>query len=218
MASIDLIPNDYRTWLVQRRLLRNAGILVGVAALAVFGGATAIGSAAKSAQQTAAELRVRNAITQNQQQELQSMKQQQAEYERQWSLLRGLRAGAAVEDIFRIVDESLDGDKLWFVDWSFRRAGVIVDGQQRGVETGYFIIVESDDGPAGRRDYSVETHMSIQGQAHDHQALSGFVRALFEQELIKDVSVQRTSRTSLGTRRIVDFDITVVLNSSSTES
>ena len=218
MASIDLIPNDYRTWLIQRRVLRNAGITVAIAALAVFGGASAIGSAAKTAQQTAADLRVRNAITQNQQQELQNMKQQQAEYERQWSLLRGLRAGAAVEDIFRIVDESLDGDKLWFVDWSFRRAGVIVDGQQRGVETGYFIIVDAEGGPASNRDYSVETHMSIRGQAHDHQALSGFVRALFEQDLIKDVSVQRTSRTSLGVRRIVDFDITVVLNSSSTES
>ncbi len=218
MASIDLIPNDYRTWLMQRRLLRNTGIAVTIAALTIFGGASAIGNAAKTAQQTAADLRVRNAITQNQQQELQSMKQQQAEYERQWSLLRGLRAGAAVEDIFRIVDESLDGDRLWFVDWSFRRAGVIVNGQQRGVETGYFIIVESDDGQAGNRDYSVETHMSIRGQAHDHQALSGFVRALFEQELIKDVSVRRTSRTSLGARRIVDFDITVVLNSSSAES
>ncbi len=218
MASIDLIPNDYRTWLMQRRTLRNAGIVATVAALAVFGGASAVGDAAKTAQQTAAELRVRNAITQNQQQELQSMRDQQAEYERQWSLLRGLRAGAAVEDIFRIVDESLDGDKLWFVDWSFRRAGVIVDGQQRGVETGYFIIVDPADSRGGNRDYSVETHMSIRGQAHDHQALSGFVRALFEQDLIKDVSVQRTSRTTLGVRRIVDFDITVVLNSSSTES
>ncbi|MDJ0747867.1 MAG: hypothetical protein QNJ11_00220 [Woeseiaceae bacterium] len=218
MANIDLIPNDYRNWLIQRRMLRNAGVAVTVAALTIFGGATAIANAAKTAQQTAADLRVRNAITQNQQQELQSMKQQQAEYERQWSLLRGLRAGAAVEDIFRIVDESLDGDKLWFVDWSFRRAGVIVNGQQRGVETGYFIIVDSEDGPAGDRDYAVETHMSIRGQAHDHQALSGFVRALFEQDLIKDVSVQRTSRTVLGARRIVDFDITVVLNSSSAES
>ncbi len=218
MASIDLIPNDYRQWLTQRRTLRNTGIAMLVMALAVFGGTSAIGNAAAAAQQTAAELRVRNAITQNQQQELQAMKEQQAEYERQWALLRGLRAGAAVEDIFRIVDESLDGDKLWFVDWSFRRAGVIVDGQQRGVETGYFIIVDPDDRPAGDHDYSVETHMSIHGQAHDHRALSGFVRALFEQDLIKDVSVQRTSRSEHGVRHVVDFDVTVILNSSASES
>ena len=82
MASLDLIPNDYRTWLMQRRVLRNAGIVVAVAALVVFGGASAVGSAAKDRQQDAAELRVRNAITQNQQQELQKMKEQQAEYER----------------------------------------------------------------------------------------------------------------------------------------
>ncbi|MDJ0709614.1 MAG: PilN domain-containing protein [Woeseiaceae bacterium] len=214
MASIDLIPNDYRVWLSQRRTLRAAGIVLGATAALIFGGATAVGNAARASQQEAADLRVRNAITQQQQQDLQAMKAQQAEYERQWSLLRGLRAGAAVEDIFRIVDESLDGDKLWFVDWSFRRAGVIVDGEQRGVETGYFIIVSQEDGAPAEHDYAVETHMSIHGQAHDHQALSAFVRALFEQELIKDVSVQRTTRSDLGARRVVDFDITVVLNSS----
>jgi hypothetical protein len=218
MASIDLIPHDYRNWLAQRRLLISAGVVLLIASGLVFGGAAALSSEARQAQQAAADLRVRNAITQNQQQELQAMKEQQVEYERQWSLLRGLRAGAGVEDIFRIVDESLDGDKLWFVDWSFRRAGVIVDGQQRGVETGYFIIVSDEDGGTANHDYSVETHMSIHGQAHDHQALSGFVRALFDQDLIKDVSVQRTTRSNLGARRVVDFDLTVVLNSSLTES
>ena len=34
MASIDLIPSDYRTWLLQRRTLRNAAIAVAVAAIA----------------------------------------------------------------------------------------------------------------------------------------------------------------------------------------
>lgn len=218
MASIDLIPNDYRTWLVQRRVLRNAGIILAVVSLILVGGTGVVRGAAQSAQQTAAELRVHNAITQNQQQELQTMRQTQAEYERQWSLLLGLRAGAAVEDIFRVVDDALDGDKLWFVEWSFRRAGVVVDGEQRGVETGYFIIVEPGDGRNAGRDFSVETHMSIRGQARDHQALSAFVRALFEQDLISDVSVQRTSRAELGFRHVVDFDITVVLNSSPTES
>ena len=214
MANIDLIPNEYRLWLDQRRLLRNAGITLTVLAAVIAGAATAVGSRVTDTQARAAELRVKNTITQNQQQQLAEMQDQQAEFERQWSLLRGLRAGAAVEDIFRIVDESLDGDRLWFLDWSFRRSGIIVDGQQRGVETGYFIIVTGESG----KGYEVETHMAIRGQAKDHQALSAFVRALFDQDLIKDVNVQRTSRDESSGRHIVDFDVTVVLSSMPRES
>jgi hypothetical protein len=218
MASIDLVPNEYRLWLDQRRVLRNYGLTLALLAVVISGVAMAVADRVKEAQALAAELRVKNTITQNQQQQLAEMKNQQAEYERQWSLLRGLRAGAAVEDIFRIVDESLIGDKLWFLDWSFRRAGVTVDGQQRGVETGYFIIVSGEDGEGNGRGYEVETHMTIHGQAQDHQALSAFVRALFDQNLIKDVNVQRTSRDESTGRRVVDFDLTVVLNSAPRES
>ena len=218
MASIDLVPVDYRIWLQQRLVLRNYGISLMLLALLVAGAAYAVGDAANNTQTQAAQLRLQNAITQNQQEQLQQMKDQHGEYERQWSLLRGLRAGAAVEDIFRIIDESLMGDKLWFVEWSFRRAGVIVHGEQRGVETGYFIIVSSEEGATSDSGYEVETHMSIHGQAQDHQALSGFVRQLFAQDLIKDVSVQRTSRDRSSGRRVVDFDITVVLNSAPKES
>jgi hypothetical protein len=217
MASIDLVPNDYRLWLDQRCLLRNYGVALALLAVLITGTELTVADRVRDTQAQAAELRVKNTITQNQQQQLAEMQSQQAEYERQWALLRGLRAGAAVEDIFRIVDESLIGDKLWFVDWSFRRAGVIVDGQQRGVETGYFIIV-SEDGDGSRRNYEVETHMTIHGQAQDHQALSAFVRALFAQKLIKDVNVQRTSRDESTGRRVVDFDLTVVLNSAPKES
>jgi hypothetical protein len=218
MASIDLIPNDYRIWLEQRRTLRSYGATLMLVVFVLGGAAMLVSSLASSAEEHAAELRVRNTITQQQQQQLADLKTQHAEYERQWSLLRGLRAGAAVEDIFRIVDRALIDDKLWFVDWSFRRAGVIVDGQQRGVETGYFIIVSAEQGNGGGQGYEVETHMSIHGQAQDHRALSGFVRALFEQTLIKDVNVQRTSRDESSGRRVVDFDITVVLNSAPKES
>ena len=55
--------------------------------------------------------------------------------------------------------------------------------------------------------------MSIHGQARDHQALSNFVRALFEQGQISDVSVQKTTRVEYGGGTVVDFNLTVVLAS-----
>jgi len=213
MADIDLIPVDYRNWLLQQAVVRKyviAFVLLNALILAV---GMVLGHTAQQAQAKVVQLRSDNAITQQQQAQLQQLKDQQAELERRWSLLRGLRAGAAVDDIFSLIDRSIVGGDLWFLDWSFRRAGVIVDGQQRGVETGYFVIVSEQEEPLADSDLVVETHMNIHGQAKDHQALSKFVRALFEQPDIKDVNVQKTSQTDFANGRVVDFNLTVVLNS-----
>ena len=217
MPEIDLIPHEYRTWLRQRALLRRYGSVVLVLNVLVLVAAALVSHSVSRAEDEAKRLRSANAITQQQQVQLEQLQSQRAEYERQWSLLRGLRAGAEVEDIFEIIDRSLVGDDLWFIEWSFRRAGVIVDGEQRGVETGYFIIVAENGAPDSPA-LKVETHMSVAGQARDHQALSRFVRNLVEQPDIKDVSVQRTSQSTIGRSRVVDFDLTIVLNSTPRES
>ena len=213
MADIDLIPNDYRTWLGQRSIMRKYAIGIAALCTLIVVIAVLLGQTAQRAQARVLQLKSENAITQQQQIQLQQLKEQQDEYERQWSLLRGLRAGAAIDDIFSLIDRSLIAGELWFLDWSFRRAGVTVDGEPRGVETGYFIIVSEGVDPFANPDLGVETHMTIHGQARDHQALSNFVRALFEQPDIKDVNVQKTSQTDYGNGHAVDFDMTLVLNS-----
>ena len=218
MADIDLIPVDYRNWLNQQSVVRKYVIGFVLANALIFAAGMLLGYTAKQAQAKAVQLQSENAITQQQQAQLQQLKDQQAEYERRWSLLRGLRAGAAIDDIFSLIDRSIVAGELWFLDWSFRRAGVIVDGQQRGVETGYFVIVADEDDPLADHDLEVETHMTIHGQAKDHQALSKFVRALFEQRDIKDVNVRKTSQTDYANGRVVNFDIAVVLNSAFRES
>ena len=218
MNEIDLIPVEYRARRAQLLLLRKYFIGFVATNALVFGAGVALGDFAKQAQTRVLQLKSENAISQQQQDQLQQLKLQRAEYERRWSLLRGLRAGAAVDDIFSMIDESLVPNELWFLDWSFRRAGVVVDGQQRGIETGYFIIVAEEGGPIADVDLEVETHMTIHGQAKDHQALSKFVRALFEQPDIKDVKVQKTAQTSYANGRVVEFDLTVVLNSAFRDS
>ena len=213
MAELDLIPQDYRTWLSQRSMIvRCATVFAVINVLGLLGG-IALAHAASERKAAIVSLRAANAITQQQQTQLQQLSEQRGELERRWSLLRSLRAGAAVSDIFTLIDRAVVAGDLWFLDWSFRRAGIIVDGEQRGVETGYFVIVSDSDDAPGTRDLSVETHMTIHGQARDHQALSRFVRALFEQSDVRDVSVQKTSQTRYGAGFVVDFDITVVLNS-----
>jgi len=213
MPDIDLIPNDYRHWLSQQSIVRRYVATIATLIVLIVAATIGLGQMADRAQARATQLKSDNAITQQQQVQLQQLKEQQSEYERQWSLLRGLRAGAAIDDIFTLIDRSLVASDLWFLEWTFRRAGVIVDGEQRGVETGYFVIVAEDSDPFAELDLEVETHMTIHGQARDHQALSKFVRALFEQQGIKDVNVQKTSQTDYANGHAVDFDMTVVLNS-----
>ncbi|MCP5089973.1 MAG: PilN domain-containing protein [Gammaproteobacteria bacterium] len=213
MSELDLIPQDYRNKLTRRAMLGQyliAFVILNVLVLA------AGGLFAHLTQQATTEiqsLKSRSAITEQQQARLEQLGSQQSEYERRWSLLRGLRAGAAVEDIFKIVDRALVNEDLWFVDWSFRRAGVVVDGETRGIETGYFLIVSDDDQASEVPDWQVETHMTLEGRALDHQALSKFVRALFEQPDIRDVSVRRTSLIDYANDRVVSFDLTIILNS-----
>ncbi len=213
MSELDLIPQDYRNQLKQRAMLRQ--YLIAFAALNIvtlaFGGVFT--QLSRQASARVEELQSQSAITEQQQAQLEQLSTQQTEYEQRWSLLRGLRAGAAVEDIFKIVDKALVNDDLWFVDWSFRRAGVVVDGETRGIETGYFVIVPADQQSSEIPEWQVETHMTLEGRALDHQALSTFVRSLVEQPDIKDVSVRRTSLTDYANGRVVSFDLTIVLNS-----
>jgi len=213
MADLDLIPQDYRDWLSRRAILRQYAIVFVVVNILILASTGALAHFYNGATQRIQELQAESAITEQQQTQLETLREQQAEYERRWSLLRGLRAGAAVEDIFRIIDEALVDDDLWFVDWSFRRAGVVVNGESRDVETGYFVMVLEDGNENKNLDWKVETLMTVSGQARDHQALSTFVRALFEQPSIRDVSVRKTSRADYAGGRVVSFELGIVLNS-----
>lgn len=213
MVELDLIPQDYRDKLKQRSMLKQhliAFAILNVVVLAVGG---LFSQMTQRISVRIQELESQSAVTALQQQQLEELAEEQSEFERRWSLLRGLRAGAAIEDIFRIVDQALVDDDLWFVNWSFRRAGVVVNGETRTIETGYFLIVPPDGQPGETPAWQVETHMTLEGRAVDHQALSTFVRALFEQPDIKDVSVRRTSLTDYANRRVVSFDLTIILNS-----
>ena len=213
MSELDLIPQDYRNRLTQRAMLGQYLIAFVVLNILVFVAAGLFATLTPQATPQIQQLKSHRANTEQQQARLEQLTTQQSEYERRWSLLRSLRAGAAVEDIFKTIDQALVNDELWFDNWSFRRAGVVVDGEERVVETGYFLIVPTDEQASEVPDWRVETHMTLEGHAHDHQALSKFVRALFEQPDIKDVSVRRTSLTDYANDRVVSFDLTIVLNS-----
>ena len=218
MHDLDLIPADYRRQ-VQRKqeLARFSAVFIALNVLILIAAAV-LSHYAGEQQARISRLQSQNAITQQQSAQLQQLDIELAEQEGRWALLRGLRAGAAIDEIFMLIDRAVGSGDLWFLDWTFKRAGVVVDGQPRGVETGYFIILSEDQELPSDAAMSVETHMTIQGQATDHQALSSFVRKLFEQRHVKDVNVRRTTQTEYAADKVVDFSLTVLLNTAYRDS
>lgn len=159
-------------------------------------------------------LEQQRAVTVQQRAELEQLDARKRELTQQLTVLNGLRSGAPARMVFQAIDRALANNQLWFVDWEFRRAGVIVpEDQAHTVETGYFIVVPKDQAVGAPGEWGVQTHMTIRGQALDHAALSRFVDRLFAQDAVVDVRVQRTSLRRQRETDVVEFDMTVVLNS-----
>jgi len=212
MSDIDLIPQAYHTRRWQSRWIMYTAIsLAGLVGI-LISGSFAIDAATDNARTNVAALQRQQTITAQQRADLEKLGSEKVDLEGQFRLLSGLRSGAAAEKMFVTIDRALTGDDVWFLKWQFQRAGVVVDGEARTVNTGYFIVVPDGVDQAAADDLRVQTHMTIQGQARDHSALSGFVRRLFEQTEIDDVRIRRTSLNRSNQSAVVDFDLAIVLN------
>jgi len=127
-------------------------------------------------------------------------------------ILEGLRGGAAVRKTMMVIDRVLNGN-IWFLNWSFKRAGEIVDTTPKTIQTGYFIIIPQENSQSGKQQtWKLNTHMDIKGQAKDHSSFSVFVQDLLNQVEIKDVRIINTHISSYFDMQVVDFNIVVVIN------
>lgn len=210
--SIDLIPADYRENLSRQGHLRGAIWCSVMLCVAVALASLWYGRVAKQIRQETEFLRTQYALSAQQREQLDVLDARLAALDEEWLLLRGLRSGAAAEDLFVIVDRALPGEDVWFINWEFRRAGVIVPQTEHTVNTGYFIVVPKGQQTEELAAWQVKTHMNINGQARDHAALSRFVRGLYEQPEIQDVKVNNTRVRQYSDTTVVDFDLAVVLH------
>lgn len=209
MHDIDLIPASYRRERVFAIWIRWIGALILVLVMTTAGARVWLDAAIESTDAKVANLQMQQTITSGERDQLAALTENQKEYLDQLYLLKGLRSGAATTDLFTIIDQALVGDELWFRRWEFRRAGV-TNAEGQSIETGYFVVVSSDG--TQNDSWRVETHMTIDGQAQDHAALSEFVQRLLSHPEIENVHVRRTELQRFATRSLVDFDIAVIIN------
>jgi type IV pilus assembly PilN-like protein len=209
MREVDLIPQSYRRERARTRWIKliasaAAGLVVSTAAARI-----ALDAAVNDLRARNATLEARQSTTIQEGNQLATLTADGDRYRQQLYLLKGLRSGTAATNLFRIVDEAMVGQELWFRNWQFRRAGV-TNAEGQAVETGYFIVVPDGAKPAEL--WQVETHMTIAGQAKDHAALSEFVKRLLSQPGIETVRIRRSEQQRYEARSIVDFDVAVVIN------
>jgi hypothetical protein len=127
-------------------------------------------------------------------------------------ILDGLRGGPVVRQILLVIDRILDGS-VWFTQWSFIRAGELMEVKPQTVQKGYFIIIPQEtSGNSKQQAWKLNTHMEIKGQARDFSSLSYFVGKLLKQPEIDDVKVINTSLRNYVEYQVVDFNLVVIIN------
>lgn len=212
MSEIDLIPQDYR----QLQRLRQGVLWLGIGALValvlVAGSKAALAYGIRAQQRQIERMQAIEAAAIDQQTRIDRLRGEQEVLESRLTLLSSLRGGVAAREMLVAVDRALDGD-VWFLDWSFRRAGELVENRPEVADTGYFLVVPQASEGEPERAWLMQTHMEIRAQAYDHAVLAGFVRRLIEQPEIEDVRILNTRvRPS---EQVVDFELAIVVRSGS---
>jgi Tfp pilus assembly protein PilN len=214
MHEIDLIPPDYRRARWLKVWLRNMTIAIAIVISTSFAAFAGLTVKVDSIREEKRLLEEQLAVTSKQRDDLETLDRKKNDLNQQLSMLNSLRSGAPARSVFVAIDRALADAEVWFLNWQFRRAGVMVpESQASGVETGYFIVVPESGKAGGEQAWLVETHMTITGQARDHEALSRFVNGLYAQSTVVDVRVQRTELSQRSSGDVVQFEVAVVLTS-----
>lgn len=213
MSEIDLIPGAYRRkQQLLRRLRRIAYSSAGTLAL-ILGAALFLQHENGILEDGLERLQHAKAISSQQRANLLDINQRKLEITQQYELLSGLRSGIAAVGMLRTVDRAMADAKVWFTDWSFRRAGskARVSEAQPQLPGKYLILMPRAQAPAGSEAWVIETQMKIDGEALDHAALSGFVSRLVDQPEIQTVRVIRTETFQQQQRELIRFSLDVVV-------
>jgi hypothetical protein len=217
---MDLIPEDYRRSIEQMQLLQRWGLAIlvylGLAVAISFG----LNYMADRYQQDIEVLEKKKAISSHQRGILQELEKERSMLMAKREVLEKLRGGALAEDMFVNIDKALTGNDVWFKSWSFVRAGSKTREEDKGVNTGYFIVIPKGERTSKKDNeaWKIQVHMEISGQATDHEALSSFVRRVIQQPQIADVRILNTQKRDQNNSTVVDFKLVVMVNSGHTNS
>lgn len=210
MSDIDLIPESYRRERWVKRRLKQFGVMYGAILICIVGAKVFLHLSINEQTLEVERLRNDKQSVLEQRLRLDELQGERSKLEKRLAVLEGLRGGPRSKQVFLGIDGALNG-KVWFVDWTFKRAGEFVERKSATVNTGYFIIVPEDQTDTSARAWQMRTHMEIKAQALDHSALADFVQRLSRQKIIENVKVLDTRSHRKNAISVVDFKLAVVV-------
>ena len=212
MADIDLVPLSYRRLRRTKRWLKLFGVAYGAVLVCLIASKAllAYGITVRTAELE--ELDADRALVAERKATLEELQAKRDVLKRKAQALEALRSGTEPRAIFVAVDKALN-NQVWFLDWTFRRAGEFVAAEPRTVNTGYFITVPAGEHGSEAQAWQMAAHMEIRAQASDHSALAEFVRRLNKQSVIEEVKILNTRVHAYESIQVVDFTLAVVIAS-----
>ncbi len=215
MGDVDLVPGVFRKRQLFNHGLKQWGITLIVLTLLVLGAFVWLHEETAKVDLQLQQLQSQKAISTQQRSDLEKLNSRKKDLKQQLDLLAGLRSGVAAEQMFTTIDRALASGDVWFTNWRFRRAGTPAEKTRNEVGTGYFVVIPN--GKNNREEtWKIETHMTIDGGALDHAALSHFVSSLIEQPEIKRVRVLRSELARHNRNKLVEFSLEVVVSAGGT--
>ena len=216
--EIDLVPASYRERLkIQRWCHFFLVALILVVLLTVFF-RLSLNSKNKSIQNLIATLQRDKSFNLQQQQTYNDLLAVERRLNKNLEILDGLRGGAPVRQTLMVIDRVLN-ENIWFLHWSFKRAGEIVKVRPETIQTGYFIIIPQENSPdCKQQTWKLDTHMDVKGQARDQSSFSVFVQDLLNQAEIDDVKIVNTQMRRYVDTEVIDFNIVIVVNNQQNKS
>ena len=212
MSDIDLIPADYRRRLERLGLIKAHALALGVLVVCWAVASTGLGYARSQLKTQVDRLQQAKAITETQRADLERLHAEQARLSEQSNLQAGLSGGIAAQHLFLVVDRALRDEEVWFTRWTFQRSGKPIDKPAESASAGYILMMPKGDGKADAKAWRIDTQMTIQGQARDHAALSGFVGRLIAQPEVETAQLLNATLKRQAGSSIVEFELLASIN------
>ncbi len=212
MGEFNLVPEEFTQRENKRSALKVGGTVIGGVVGLCLAAFVFTETLVAAQEVEVGQLREHQAISMQQRDKLTNLQRQKEKLQTDMLLLSSLRSGTTMPQLVQAIEAAIPDGDVRFESWLFRRAGIRTEDEPEARPPSYFFI--KADGGAFPKAWESMTHMTIQGEAKDHSALSRFVQRLFSQPNIDDVRIQRSSQSESG----VSFHLAVVVRSEEGES
>ena len=207
MSEFNLVPQEFFLREKKRSAIGISLLVLGVTTALVFVSFVFVETFVIAQEGEVTELREQKALSMQQRDRLSFLQRRKEELRADKLLLSSLRSGATMPDLVQAIEAARPDEDVRFESWHFRRAGIATEAEPEARPPSYYFVAAQPD--RFPKVWESMTHMTINGEAKDHAALSRFVQRLFGQPNIDDVRIQRSSQSESG----VTFILAVVVRS-----